>query len=186
MAKKHLFTSLLLIISSASWADNSYVFAVTGAVTEDENTRYGISGFDTKGKGRWGLYGELLFDYDDGDYIYCDTECTDVSYKDKEMSFTVGGTYGFTDNLYALAGVGFRYNSLSTEPKNDSSVCDSSDVDGEVEPDDKEPRSGFCYDDSKYKAIGQIGLLYVTPFAVTIAGTYDTQETYSISLGYQF
>lgn len=156
-----------------------HVLSLATAITDEGTYRYGIASYETKGKGKWGMYGEMLFFSDGTSEIDCNSSnsCTDVLVDDAGFSFTAGGAYGFTNRFYGLVGLGFHYNKFSTEPLYDQSSCDS---------DDSEDQSQYCIEESKYKGSGQLGLLYITPIGLSLSGTVNTEKTLSFGVGYKF
>ena len=150
--------------------------SLTSAITDQGTYQNGIASYETKGKGKWGMYGEMLFFSDGNKQEYCnDTAlCTDISLNDSGFSFTAGGAYGFTESLYGLAGLGFHYNKFSTEPLFNPSTCDAD-----------EP-SQYCREESNYKGSMQLGLLYVTPIGISFSSTVNTEKTLSLGIGYKF
>lgn len=173
---------IALLTPFYAMASDSYVLAGSVAFLDNQEETYeqpeyayGISAFDTKGKGMWGLYGELLISYDEGKYDYNDGTATHkMTFEDQRLSFTAGATYGFTTNFYGLMGVGAHFDTLTTEPLLNSGSCDDDDA------------SNLCQKKSKTRVSGQLGLLYVLPFGIGISGTYNTRQTATVSLGYQF
>ena len=179
MAIKQLLTLSLLSISSLCFAaDAPYVVTLTGALTEDDSYHYGVSAFDTKGAGNWGLYAELLFAYKETEHS---NSGTNLTLEDSDFSMTIGATYGFTDSLYGLVGAGLRFETLYVAPSSSSSICD--DDSDETSTDNG---SEYCSDASTIDPAGQIGLLYVTPLGLSLMGAIDTQKTMSMGVGYQF
>lgn len=161
--------------SSSSVLAGSVGFLDRNKNDEQVQHTYGISAFDTKGQGMWGLYGELLLSYDEGKYNYNDgKKIHKMTFEDQRLSFTVGGTYGLTNNFYGLMGVGAHLDTLTTKPATNSRACDD------------EKASSLCQEKSKARVSGQLGLLYVLPFGVAISATYNTLQTTTVSLGYQF
>lgn len=182
----------LLLFSSVSFSapapykmkKKPNVLALATAITDQGTYQYGIASYETKGKGKWGIYGEMLFFSDDYSDSYSDenkeidcngsASCTDISLNDSGFTFTAGGAYGFTNSLYGLAGLGFHYNKFSSEPSYNPSACDS------------DEQSQYCSEESNYKGSAQLGLLYITPLGLSFSGTVNTEKTVSLGLGYKF
>ena len=189
---------LYLILAVASFQayanDDKYVVAFSSGFSEENKQTYGISSYETLGKGRWGIYGEMLFSYQGETFQHCGEECDYVDINDRQFNFTVGGSYGFTDNLYGLLGAGIRMRGISTSPYNNASVCDpeedpDEDDDAFIQPIPMttEPNGDqYCSSNTDIGVAAQVGLLYVTPIGLSIAGTIDTDKTATLSLGYQF
>jgi len=187
---------LAVFISPLTYANyDSYVVAFSSGFSEENKQTYGISSYETLGQGRWGLYGEMLFSYEGDTFQHCGDECNYVDIKDRQFNFTVGGSYGFTDNLYGLLGAGIRMRGISTSPYNNASACDpeeepDEDDDASIQPIAQtvtEPDgSQYCSSNKELGVAAQVGLLYVTPFGLSLAGTLDTDKTATLSVGFKF
>lgn len=176
---------LLFTLNKVYANEQAYVVAFSSGFTEDKKQTYGISSYETLGKGRWGLYGELLFAYEKASFQHCDEACQKVEVTDKQLNFTVGGSYGLTNNLYALTGIGIRTSGISSAPYNNAAVCEPGEEYDVIHHSNKSGEQ-YC---ASYQEIGlaaQLGLLYVTPLGLSIAGTIDTEQTATLSVGFQF
>lgn len=195
-----IFRFLFLFLCSFSLSvyagGDRYVVSASSGFSEDNQQTYGISSYETLGKGRWGLYGEMLFSSQGDVYQNCEEQCDYVDISDRQFNFTVGGTYGFTNSFYGLVGAGLRMRGISTSPYNNASVCDPEDEpddggDGpSVEPMPIASNGGngeqYCSSNTDLGIAAQVGLLYITPIGLSFSGTIDTEKTATLSVGYQF
>lgn len=190
MSLSRCLSLLCLLVNVNLYAyERAYVVAVSSGFSEDNQQTYGISSYETLGKGKWGIYGEMLFSYQHDTLSYCVENCDYIDLKDRRLNFTVGGSYGLTDRLYGLAGVGARIRGISTAPFNNSDVCDPEEEDKPAHLPSSINRSDgsqYCGTRNELGIVAQVGLLYVTPVGLSFSGTIDTDKTATLSVGYQF